>query len=326
LLFLYLTSKNIYKNLATEEYLLKKTDKDFFVLWQSDSAVVFGKHQNPFEEIKISYALKKKYKLARRLSGGGTVFHDLGNVNFSLITTKQTGKQIDFELNMNPVTEFLKSLDINVEISKNHDLFIDKNKISGNAEHIYKNRVLHHGTLLFKSDLQEIKNILFVNNSHFKSNSIKSVKKEMVNISNYLDFEDVNVFMDRLKKFLFKNKYVEKEYFLTNFDIQEISKIDSDKYSKNRWIFGYNPDFKIEKAIIYNNKEIKITAEVIKGKIIKGKIINFNIFIDNILIEKIKNLFLNKDFNPFVLIEIFKSEEFCKEIPICGEDIFNKIF
>ena len=145
-----------YFNLAAEEYLLKSKNEDYFMLWRNEPSIVVGKHQNALAEIDLLYAREKGFKVARRISGGGTVFHDLGNLNFSFISNGEEGKLINYRKYATPIVEVLGMLGIEATFSKRDDILIEGMKISGNASHVYKQRVLHHGTLLFSSDLSDL--------------------------------------------------------------------------------------------------------------------------------------------------------------------------
>ncbi len=152
MLCIYLKNTNPYFCLAAEEYFLKNFDDDIFMLWQSDDTIVVGKHQNALGEINYRFVRKNNITVARRISGGGTVFHDSGNVNFSFIKNVKSSAEISFKQFTEPVVNTLAKLDIIATTSGRNDLLIEGKKISGNAEHIFKKRVLHHGTLLYNSD------------------------------------------------------------------------------------------------------------------------------------------------------------------------------
>ena len=169
-------SLNPFFNIAAEEFFFKKKTSDFFLLYRNNDAVIIGKHQNAFAEANLQEIHKNNIPVIRRLSGGGTVYHDHGNINFTFIVNKKGKHIVDFKEHMQPIFELLLDMGIDVKFSKRNDLFIDKNKISGNAEHVVRNRVLHHGTLLFNSKLSSLKNMLHVDDKLYKSKAIKSVK------------------------------------------------------------------------------------------------------------------------------------------------------
>ncbi|HKK33050.1 MAG TPA: lipoate--protein ligase family protein, partial [Desulfomicrobiaceae bacterium] len=145
------TSLDPYFNLAAEEYLLRNTDRDCFMLWRNTPAVIVGKNQNAHAEINEEYVREKSIVVVRRLTGGGAVFHDLGNINFTFISCGQTLKEIDFNRFTSPIVEALRELGVNAEFQGRNDLVIDGMKFSGNAQHVERDRVLHHGTLLYSS-------------------------------------------------------------------------------------------------------------------------------------------------------------------------------
>ena len=153
---IHLKNTNPFYCLAAEEYLLKNFDDDIFMLWQSKDTVVLGKHQNALAEINYPFVRANNVTVARRISGGGTVFHDAGNVNFAFIKNVKSPAEISFKQFTQPVVEALALLGIEATSSGRNDLLIEGLKISGNAEHVFKNRVLHHGTLLFNSDLENL--------------------------------------------------------------------------------------------------------------------------------------------------------------------------
>ena len=157
-----LRNTNPYFCLAAEEYLLKTFNEDIFMLWQSQDTVVVGKHQNALGEINYPFIRANNITVARRISGGGTAYHDGGNVNFTYIKNVKSPAEISFKQFTRPVVEALGKLGLNATTSGRNDLLIEGFKISGNAEHVFKNRVLHHGTLLFNSDLVNLGNAINV--------------------------------------------------------------------------------------------------------------------------------------------------------------------
>ena len=137
---------NPYFNLAAEEYFFREFKENIFMIWQSEPAVIVGKHQNTLAEINYEYIRNNNIKVARRLSGGGTVYHDQGNINFTFIVNGKEGKLVNFNRFIEPVINFLNNLSVNAEFQAKNNIIVNNRKISGNAEHIYKERILHHGT------------------------------------------------------------------------------------------------------------------------------------------------------------------------------------
>lgn len=184
--FLILESKNPYKNLAIEEYLFSNTKDDVFMLWQNEPTVVIGKNQNAFAEINMEYIKKNNIHIARRITGGGAVYHDLGNVNYTFISNKGEAAEIDFAYFTAPIIEALKTLGINAALSGRNDLMIGDKKFSGNAQHTKENRVLHHGTLLFDSELDILSYALKVDEEKIKAKAIKSARSRVTNLRHSL--------------------------------------------------------------------------------------------------------------------------------------------
>ena len=282
--FIVNASFDIYEHLAVEEFLLKNKSDDFFYIWQADNAIVSGKHQNVYKEINLKYASENNIKIARRISGGGTVFHDKGNVNFCFILNKQKGKVVDFRLHTQAIIEFLQYLGLKPGLSSRNDIFLNNKKISGNAEHIYKNRVLHHGTLLVNSNLELLYKVL-QNNKTYIDKSINSVKKTVANISDFLPVS-TSVFVDELQKFL-SEKYNARQIYLSETEQKQIENLAETKYNAKEWIFLYNSDFELYTKI----KGVEFTF-----KIKKSNIYDIETFGENNFSKKIKSILLNKAF------------------------------
>ena len=185
MLLIYNEKTNPFFNLAMEEYFLKNFDEDIFILWRNESSVIVGKNQNTLSEINLDYIKENSIPVVRRQSGGGAVFHDLGNINFTFIASNNDNFS-DFKRFTTPIIELLKTLDINAKFSGRNDLLIDGCKFSGNAQYNYKNKVMHHCTLLFSSQISDMSNALKVKPIKFEGKSIKSVKARVTNISEHL--------------------------------------------------------------------------------------------------------------------------------------------
>lgn len=171
-------------NIAAEEYFLKNFDDEFVMIWQNNPSVVIGKHQNTFAEINTSYLDEKNIPVIRRISGGGTVFHDDGNLNYSVITKSEKREQlVDFISFTTPIIEFLKSFELKAEFSGKNNLTINGKKFSGNSAHVHKKRVLHHGTLLFNSNLNVLEKAITPADYKITDKAVKSVRAEVTNLS-----------------------------------------------------------------------------------------------------------------------------------------------
>ncbi len=230
-------STNPYFNLALEEYILtSKTDRSFLILWQNDNAVIVGVNQNAYEEINADFTEKFSIKVVRRKTGGGAVYHDLGNLNYSFIT--ELNETDGFTINdfTRPVVKALSELGIKTEANGRNDITIDGRKISGSAQRIYKNRILHHGTLLFNSDISKMSGVLNVRPEKFISKSTKSVLSRVGNISDYLPEKiTIDEFWNRLADAFAKDVLIEK-YELTTEDISAVNAL-VENYAKPEWTF-----------------------------------------------------------------------------------------
>lgn len=189
------TSLDPFFDQATEEYFLKNSDENIFMLWQNHKTIVVGKHQNTLAEINVDHVKERGISVVRRLTGGGAVFHDLGNLNYAFIMGYgPEGAKVDFNKYNQPIIDVLANLGVTATFSGRNDILINEQKFSGNAEHIYlqKQRVLHHGTLLYASKIQDISDALNINPLKYEGKARKSVKSRVTNISSHLK-EDIGV-------------------------------------------------------------------------------------------------------------------------------------
>ena len=253
--------------LAAEEYLLKNFSDDIFMLWQSENTVVVGKHQNALGEVNYPFVREQNITVARRISGGGTVFHDAGNVNFSFIKNVSSPAEISFKMFTRPVVEALAQLGLKAITSGRNDLLIDGLKISGNAEHVYKNRVLHHGTLLFDSDLYNLGKAIKVVPGKYESKAVQSNRSKVANISSFLNNE---MQIDAFSKFLIDvqlQKPGNTLYELSDADTQTISELAKEKFITWDWRYGYSPKYTFSNTVKIDGRTLKIFLEVKKGRI-----------------------------------------------------------
>lgn len=257
------------KNLAFEEYVFNQMDKDesYFLLWQNDNAVIVGKHQNTIEEINQEYIKENDIKVVRRLSGGGAVYHDLGNLNFTFIVNEAGQEQFDFQSFTRPLVEALKTLGVNAEFNSRNDLAIDGKKFSGNSQYAKRGRILHHGTILFNSNLATIQSALKVKQDKIESKGIKSVKSRVTNIVDYLD-EDYTLedFKAALLKAMFENDNLEMITLLEE-EIQAIEQLKTEKYATWDWNYGKSPRYNLRKERKCDFGLITVLLQVEKGEI-----------------------------------------------------------
>jgi lipoate-protein ligase A len=272
-------SANPWFNLASEEYLLKESGEDIFMLWQSEPSVVVGKHQNTLAEINYNYIRRNNIKVARRLSGGGTVYHDRGNLNFTFILNGIEGRLINFYRYMEPVLKVLQGLCVDARFEGRNNMMINSMKISGNAEHIYKKRILHHGTLLFNTDIDKLAESLKVTPGRYTDKAVQSIRSAVTNIRNYLQQDiDILQFRDILFNHIFENNHDSMIYELSRKDEDRINALVGSKYSTWEWIYGYSPKYSLNGIYRTGRREVQFTIFVETGIIremeVKGAGIN----------------------------------------------------
>ena len=289
---IFIKNKNtdVYFNLAMEEYIFEKFKEDeVFMLWINEPSVVAGKHQNLIEELNMKYCFENNIKIARRISGGGTVVHDFGNLNYTYITNTTGDTALDFKELLKPMYNALLNLNVDAYISPRNDFRVQDKKICGHSEFMRKKRVLHHGCILFDSNLDKLRNALNVNNKKVISKSAKSVKSSVANLKDISKLEyDISDFLEKLKNEILKTQDRFELYELTNEDINNIEKIKNDKYATKDWIYGQSP-----KCTFILDEERNYTVEIDNGRIEKINIENYNKF-DSLIglyfeYEEIKN-------------------------------------
>jgi len=262
-----------YYNIALEEYLLKRFDTNIIMLWRSRPSIIVGKHQNTLAEINLEFVRKKEIPVIRRLTGGGTVFHDPGNINFTFIKNSEGGNLVDFKGYTQPIIDYLKTIGLNAQFEGKNDLRINGLKISGNAEHVYKNRVLHHGTILFDANLQNLNEAIKSKEHNFSGKAVKSVRSKVANVADFLT-EPLhrNDFFKRLKDFLIHFGSATEIYTPSAYDMSMVSKLVQEKYFTWEWNYGYSPTFVLTNKGTVLGNEFQTSITVSRGLISELKI------------------------------------------------------
>lgn len=263
-------------NLAFEEYCFKKLsrDEDYVILWINGPAIIVGKNQNTIEEVNSDYVEENGIRVVRRITGGGAVYHDLGNLNFSIITSAEDSQAIDFKKYNIPIVKSLEKLGLNAELSGRNDMTLDGKKFSGIAQSVWKNRVLNHGTLLFDTKLDVLSNALNVKQDKIESKGIKSVKSRVTNIKdNLTDDVDIYQFRDLLLNHIFAMEGLKPvEYKLTEEELAEVQKSFDEKYSTWEWNYGESPKSNYKNYKRYPFGSIEIRFDLLNGLITNSKI------------------------------------------------------
>ncbi|MCL1993833.1 MAG: lipoate--protein ligase [Spirochaetes bacterium] len=265
-------------NLALEQYVFDHMDRQnsYMMLWQNANAIIVGKHQNTVEEINTSFVKEHDVKVIRRLSGGGAVYHDLGNINFTFITDKE-GEDFDFAFFCRPMVEILQSFGVDAKTGGRNDMTIEDMKFSGNSQYIKQGRIMHHGTLMFDSDLNVLSRALTVSKDKIESKGIKSTRSRVTNIRPHMARDcTVKEFMDILELELVKRLEAEKIPFQT-INMEGVERLRDNLYGTWEWNYGSSPAYKTCKKRRYEGVgEIEVRMEITDGYI--GGIVFFGDF------------------------------------------------
>jgi lipoate-protein ligase A len=263
-------------NLAMEEYVLREipTDDSYFLFYVNQPSIIIGKNQNTIEEINVPYIEENDIKVVRRVSGGGAVYHDEGNLNFSFITEDDGDSFHNFKRFTQPIVDALKEMGVNAELSGRNDIELeDGKKVSGSAMFTQNGRMFSHGTLMLESDINEVQNALKVNPKKIKSKGVKSVSARVGNINDYLqDKIDIEEFKKRILKNIFGDLESVEEYVLNEDDWKKINKLSKEKYQTWDWNYGKNPKYNYDNSYKYDAGLLDIRLEIKQGRINHAKI------------------------------------------------------
>lgn len=258
-------------NIALEEYCFKQLRDidEIFLLWINEPTIVVGKYQNTIEEINTEYTREKRIHVVRRISGGGAVYHDLNNLNYTIISNKQEDKEgFNFKQFSKPIIETLAELGVKAEFTGRNDLEIDGQKFCGNAQAYIKGRVMHHGCLLFDVNFGELGNALKVSKDKIESKGVKSVRSRVTNILPHLKEPiTVNEFGEKIMEYMKKHYPEMEEYKFTPEELRIIEENAEKKHRNWEWVYGTSPEFNITREKRFTNGKIQIFATVENSRI-----------------------------------------------------------
>ncbi|WP_227395807.1 lipoate--protein ligase [Jeotgalibacillus aurantiacus] len=262
-------------NLAIEEYALKNLDIDqtYLLFYINEPSIIIGKNQNTIEEINTEYVEKNNIKVVRRLSGGGAVYHDLGNLNFSFITKDDGDSFHNFKKFTEPVVDALNQIGVPAELKGRNDLLVGERKISGNAQFSTKGRMFSHGTLMFDSEIDNVVSSLKVRKDKIESKGIKSIRSRVANISEFMDQKiTIEEFKQLILRHIFGSEEKIEEYVLTEEDWNNIHKLSEERYQNWEWNYGKSPKFNLQHSHRFPVGSVDVRLDVEKGTIQNAKI------------------------------------------------------
>ncbi len=258
-------------NLAIEEYALNTMDveKDSFLLFYiNQPSIIIGRNQNTVEEINTDFVEKNGIIPVRRLSGGGAVYHDLGNLNFSFLTKDDGDSFRNFKKFTQPVVDALAKMGVNAELSGRNDILAEGKKISGNAQFATKGRMFSHGTLMFNTEIDAVVSALKVSKEKIESKGIKSIRSRVANIADFLkEPMTIEEFRQAILNSIFDGEENVKYWELTEEDWKNIHKLSEERYQTWEWNYGKSPKFNIRHSNRFPTGSVDVRLEVNKGVI-----------------------------------------------------------
>jgi lipoate---protein ligase len=269
MILINLETHDPYFNLALEEVLLKRRKTDYLILYINDPSVIIGKHQVAHREVNTKFITENTIPVIRRISGGGTVFHDSGNLNFSFIRQSEEGKQIDFRKYTRPVIDFLVSLGIEAKFEGKSDIKVGGMKISGNAEHVYRNRVLHHGTLLFSTSIDMLKNSIRTDKSLYTSRAVDSNMSSVMNLNEKLKlFRNIHEFSKEMMNYFSGNIMDPEVSEISQQDAEETISLADSRYRSWEWNFAYGPDYIFNNSFRFDDRPHSCILNIREGVVV----------------------------------------------------------
>lgn len=264
-----ITTTDASYNLAVEEAFfnsLSYAGEEYFLLWQNDPSVIVGRHQNTFEEVNEEYVMAHHIPVVRRMTGGGAVYHDLGNLNFSFLRYMERGEDTSFNRYINPIIQALRHIGINAEMSGRNDMLAEGRKFSGNAQKKSGQKILQHGTLLVSLDTSHLTDILTGNPDKYQSKGIASHKSRVANLIEFMPEYSPEELMQKIKTALMQF-LVQEEILLSAEIAQEAEKLAKNKYRTWEWNFGKSPAYQVKFRRRFSFGAVDFYANVKHGKI-----------------------------------------------------------
>ncbi|MCE5346922.1 MAG: lipoate--protein ligase [Bacteroidales bacterium] len=301
-------------NLAIEETLLMNSDQEFMILGVNSPSVIIGKNQSAHKEVNTRFLIENRIPVIRRISGGGTVFHDKGNLNFTFIRKCEEGKQIDFLKYTLPVIQFLSSIGVEAKFEGKNDLKVEGLKISGNAEYVHRNRVLHHGTLLFSSSLEILRKCIRKDKSGYSTKAVESNPSPVMNLNNKLDaFSDIYEFRSGMMNYFLSNLPGAVPYNLTHAETENAESLAAAKYRTWEWNYAYGPEYTFKNGFDILGEFYTCSLHVKDGIILECAIEGAGH-----ILPVAKKLVGCRHMFPDIL-KVFEKEN----IPVSKEEVFN---
>ena len=319
-----LKTTNPYVNLATEEYLLYHRTEDFFVLWQNEPCIVVGRNQNTLAEINHEYVTHHNIPVVRRLTGGGAVFHDLGNLNYTFIEAGAKDKFGNYGVFAAPVLQVLHKLNVSATLSGRNDLLVDGKKICGNAQTMAHGRMMHHGCILFSANVNHLTDALRVNPLKIQSKGIQSVRSRVTNIADHLS---APLTVEEFRRLLLQQA-LEQEgnclYELTREDQQHIQNLYEEKYSTYEWNFGFKKDYSFYKDTLFSGGLVNLSMDIKEDKIaalsVKGD------FFGVADVAEFEQAMVGTPYQPAAVYERLQSLDFSSYFAGISPEEFTKAF
>jgi lipoate---protein ligase len=301
-----------------EEYFLKENDNynELIILWRNANSIIVGRNQNTIAEVNYDFAKENHISVSRRLSGGGTVYQDLGNICFTVIKNKESSNS--FEYFLKPIVEFLKTLNIESWVHGKNDLYIQGNKkVSGNAQYMYNDKIMHHGTLLYNVDFLKMKTSLKPNKIKLETKSVKSNVASVDNIINHLiEKMDNDSFFRKLSNFFIEKNNYDLQH-INDYDTKRIEEIAENKYKKKEWIYSNSQSYTLNKEKRFDWGTIKVGYEAENNKIKEIKFTG-DFLSSNDQIEELEKSLIGIDINKEKIVNVALKYDL--------KDIFGKKF